>query len=179
MRFEYTISEDNFLKGVRLSCRTQGRKAKIILSLVILFLLLITVGPMISRGLQPEANDQPQLSSSSVGRWVPILVITVCFAMALQAGYYGPRRLRQLYRKNPAMHGVIRVEITPESIVMESTAEFSSRSKWNLYEFWSEQDSLIVLVLLSRVFVILNIADLAEPQREELRAILASVLTKK
>ena len=176
MRFEYTISEDNFLKGVRLSCRTQGRKAKIILSLVILFLLLITVGPMISRGLQPEANDQPQLSSSSV--WVPIPVITGCFAMALQAGYYGPRRLRQLYRKNPAMHGVITVEITPESIVMES-AEFSSRSKWNLYEFWSEQDSLIVLVLLSRVFVILNIADLAEPQREELRAILGSVLSKK
>ena len=176
MRFEYTISEDNFLKGVRLSCRTQGRKAKIILSLVILFLLLITVGPMISRGLQPEANDQPQLSSSSV--WVPIPVITGCFAMALQAGYYGPRRLRQLYRKNPAMHGVITVEITPESIVMES-AEFSSRSKWNLYEFWSEQDSQIVLVLLSRVFVILNIADLAEPQREELRAILGSVLSKK
>ena len=176
MRFEYTISEDNFLKGVRLSCRTQGHKAKIILSLVILFLLLITVGPMISRGLQPEANDQPQLSSSSV--WVPIPVITGCFAMALQAGYYGPRRLRQLYRKNPAMHGVITVEITPESIVMES-AEFSSRSKWNLYEFWSEQDSQIVLVLLSRVFVILNIADLAEPQREELRAILGSVLSKK
>ena len=176
MRFEYTISEDNFLKGVRLSCRTQGRKAKIILSLVILVLLLITVGPMISRGLQPEANDQPQLSSSSV--WVPIPVITGCLAMALQAGYYGPRRLRQLYRKNPAMHGVITVEITPESIVMES-AEFSSRSKWNLYEFWSEQDSLIVLVLLSRVFVILNIADLAEPQREELRAILGSVLSKK
>ena len=176
MRFEYTISEDNFLKGVRLSCRTQSRKAKIILSLVILFLLLITVGPMISRGLQPEANDQPQLSSSSV--WVPIPVITGCFAMALQAGYYGPRRLRQLYRKNPAMQGVITVEITPDSIVMES-AEFSSRSKWNLYEFWSEQDSLIVLVLLSRVFVILNIADLAEPQREELRAILGSVLSKK
>ncbi len=177
MQFSYGVSEDDFLKAVRVRCQSARRTRFILLGAFILICAII-LATVVSQLSQPT-TDEPQSSSSSGKTWIPITVISVGFAVILQFAYYGPRRLRRLYRKNPAMQGRFTVDLTSESIAVDSTAEFTSRSRWNLYEFWREKDNLIVLVLHSTAFVILNIADLTEPQRAELRGILSSALPNK
>jgi hypothetical protein len=178
MQFSYNITEDDFVKAVRLRCRRGSTLAKTILFWIFILICLLLLWGGISRGTQSRAIDEPP-PSSSADHWIPIAAISVGLVLVLQFAYYGPRRLRQLYQKDPAMHGRFTVDIKPESIGMDSTAGFTSRSGWNLYEFWSEKDDLIVLVLFSSAFMVLNTADMPEPQRAELRGILSSVIRRK
>jgi hypothetical protein len=89
------------------------------------------------------------------------------------------RRLRKIYRNDPAMQGRYTVEITPDGIAMENTAGATGRSGWNLYEYWTEGKDLIVLGLRSQAYVPIPLSELALQQREELRGLLSSVLSRK
>lgn len=183
MQFSYNISEDEFLKAVRLRCRRNSSVTKIVMFWAFILICLVLLWGTITRSRQSSAiDDAPvptDVSPTSSSSWFPITMISVGLVVVLQIKYWSPRRLRRLYRKDLAMQGRFTVEMTPESLEIGSTAGFTSRSNWNLYEFWSEKNHLIVLVLLSSAFVVLNTAGLPEPQRAELRGILSSAVPQK
>jgi hypothetical protein len=90
-----------------------------------------------------------------------------------------PMLLRRRYRKDPSMQGQFTVNITQESISTQNTAGSSSRTGWNIYKHWREEKGLILLVFHSGAYFLLSLAGLSEPQRDELRGILAAALPKK
>jgi hypothetical protein len=88
-------------------------------------------------------------------------------------------QVRRLYRKDPLMRGQFAVSITPASIAIKNTAGTSSQSGWDIYDFWREGRSVIILVMHSSAYFILSLAELSEAQRGELRGILAAALPKR
>ena len=90
-----------------------------------------------------------------------------------------PGKLRNLYHKDPAMQGTYTLEITPASLTVRNTAGLTSNMSWNLYESWKEGKDLIILAMKSLAYIIISLAGLSDPQRDELRSILTSVLPAK
>jgi hypothetical protein len=50
----------------------------------------------------------------------------------------------------------------------QNTLGTSSRSGWNIFERWREKKGMIVLIRRSGAFLILNLAGLSEPERNQL-----------
>jgi len=88
-------------------------------------------------------------------------------------------RLSWMYRRDPSMQGQFTVNITSDSISVQNTAGTSSRTGWNVYDYWRERKNVIALVLRSGAFLPLSTASLSEAQRAELRSTLTVALPKK
>jgi hypothetical protein len=71
------------------------------------------------------------------------------------------------------------VNITPELISTQNTAGTSSKTGWNIYDYWHEGKGIILLVYHSGAYFLLSLASLSDAQRDELRAILAAAIPKK
>ena len=90
-----------------------------------------------------------------------------------------PLRLKYLYRKDPRMQGLFTVSITPTAVSTDNSAGTSARSSWNVYEYWCEGKSVIVLKFFAGSYAILSLAGLSLEQRGELHGILGSALKKR
>jgi hypothetical protein len=90
-----------------------------------------------------------------------------------------PMRLKHRYRKDPRMHAKFTVDITPNFIFTHNSAGTTSKSGWNVYDYWSEGKNVIVLMFFSGSYSILSLAGLSELQRGELRGILGASLRKR
>ena len=77
------------------------------------------------------------------------------------------------------MRGQFTVNITQDSISTENTAGTTSKSSWNVYDYWCEGKSVIVLMFHSGSYSVLSLAGLSEVQRGELRGILSAALPKR
>jgi hypothetical protein len=93
--------------------------------------------------------------------------------------WVGPTSLRRVYRKDPSLRSQTTVNITPESFSSRDTAGATSQNPWSRYKHWIEKENLILLVMHSRLYVILNTAGLSEMQKTELRGILQTALPSK
>jgi len=77
------------------------------------------------------------------------------------------------------MQGQISMSITPESISVENTAGASSKTGWNVYDYWCEGKGIIILAFHSGAYFLISLASLPETQQDELRGILTVALPKK
>jgi hypothetical protein len=76
------------------------------------------------------------------------------------------------------MGGAIAVNITPQAIAMRNLAGVTAQWTLSLYECWREGKILIALALRSGTFLPLNLAELSDLQRNELRGNLEQMLPK-
>ena len=77
------------------------------------------------------------------------------------------------------MQGEFTANITPQSISLKNTAGTDFTSVWNVYEYWREAKDVIIVVFRSGGYSTLSLAGLSEPQRNELRGILSTVLPRR
>ncbi len=195
MEITYRLSEAEYVKAWRL--RMKGgrrlRLIKVILFWSFILICLILLWAIVQKNSKiDEANrDDPQTASTDYETQVSRASITKSLAVnvapfLLLACLWifllirlGPMRLRQMYRRDPLMQGLFTVSLTPGAIVVQNTAGLSSQFGWNLFEFWREGNDLIIAVYFSSAYFTLSLAGLSEPQRAELRGILAAALPRK
>ncbi|HUX45164.1 MAG TPA: hypothetical protein VMV57_10475 [Terracidiphilus sp.] len=180
MEFSYRITEADYVSAWRLRCKAASPSSilkTILFWIFILFCLVLLWMVLLQDARSPTDSSFP----SSVGSWgnpFP-LVVSVALVIFLRFAYYAPRQVRGLYKKDPVMHGQFTVNITPDFISMRSTAGFSAQSAWSILDFWREGKDLLLVVFHSGAYYTISLAGLSEPQRTELRSILAAALPKK
>jgi hypothetical protein len=199
MEFSYTISEAEYLQAGRVSKKASGRAvlaAKLIFWFLVLAFLIAGWGltlsdphvVTISHGADgyDYATTDWSRSSHPFARASHTLMVNfgpIAIFLMSAAGVYAFRgpvyRLRRAYRKNPVMNGKFTVFVTPESFSGRNSAGTSWQDNWTLFESWREGSGLILLNLRNGPYYILNLAGLSDPQRTELRSILADALPQK
>src|ERR1035438_9832749 len=75
------------------------------------------------------------------------------------------------------MQGQYTVSVTPESVATQNTAGTSSKTGWNIYNYWREGKDVILLVFHSGSYFLLSLRELPDAQRDELRGILTAAFT--
>jgi hypothetical protein len=192
MEFSYKVTESEFREAWRVERKASSRSslktaAFWMLIMFALLLLYLVVQPAKSPGVAEQrrvmqssmanAANQSTLPSDYLENVGPFLVIAGVWILVVKG--LVPMRLRYLYRRDPRMQGQFTVDITKDSISTENTAGTTSKSTWNVYDYWCEGKGVIVLMFNSCAYSVLSIAGLSEPQRGELRGILSTVLPKR
>jgi hypothetical protein len=188
MEFSYTISEAEYLRARKLPSKSPAQiislatRANFLfwLFLFVLLVILWTFVNLISRPPQSQRVSAHPHPAGLLGSLIvcPISVAIFCIFAFLFFGI-GPLRARRQYRKDPFLQGQSTVDLNAQWISIRNSAGASSQHVWNLYLYWRERKNLIVLVRPSREFLILNLAALSDPQRTQLRSILAAALPQK
>jgi hypothetical protein len=178
MEITCKVTEADFLAAWRLACgRGKLHQLACLISywfLLFFFLFGLSAAVHANSTDGPDVGAGPNITSNPLG-----LALLAALWVFIVIGYYVSRRMRSLYRKNPAMQGQVTFDIAPHQLSVESTAGFSSRSEWHIVECWREGGGIIVLVYFSKAYHIVSLAGLAEAQRQELRAILTAALPKR
>lgn len=198
MEFTYRISEADYLAAAKLrrgAVRTKS-VGKTVVFWVFILICLMVLWAVIQRSKNQSTTSSPvpaQTASDSsdsasaprranpanvsLYNFGPFVLIVAIWGFLLYQ--QGPSRIRKLYRRDPQMQGEILVKITPESFWSSNSAGSTSQQGWNIYKRWIESGNLILLVMRSQSYVILNVAGLSEMQRAELRSILSTALPRK
>ena len=193
MEFSFTVSDAEFRRSWRVarkaSSRSSARTAVFWISIMTGMMLLFryvqpgshqTAVSYHSAVLHPSAagaaNSIVTLSTFSE-RVGPFLVLAGVWILVV--GGLVPLRLHYMYRKDPRMLGQFNVNITRDSITTETSVGTFSKSAWNVYDYWSEEKGVIVLMFHSGAYSIVSLAGLSEARRDELRAILSAALPKR
>ena len=197
MQFSYEVSEAEYLAAWKIHSREHARPktVKVVMFWAFVLVCLLVLWVVVQKNAHhsptrvgngdatavtdsdedtpppPRANVAQSLITN-LGPFVLIGGVWVFMILRLLPG----GRLRKLYRSDPLMKGTYTVEITPDFIAVQNTAGFSSRSEWNLYEYWKESKDLIVLGLRSQAYFIVALSQHSSEQREEIRILLRSVL---
>jgi hypothetical protein len=180
MEFSYTVSESDYLAAWKLR-RAPGlsKTLKTVMFWVFILVCLMVLWGFVTRtnATQPVVEPEPANSDpvhALIVNVLPfVLILCIWVFMLIQLG---PQTIRRLYRKDPLMKGVFTVKVTPESFAITNTAGFSSESRWSLYQSWREGKKVIALLMPTGGCSVLVLSDLSEPQRNELRGLLASAL---
>ena len=193
MEFSFTVSDAEFRRSWRLARKAPSRSSVKTAA----FWIFIMIGMvLLYRYVQPSnhqsaaayhlvfsrssfvaaANRVASLSpfSERVG---PFLVLAGVWVLVV--GGLVPLRLHYMYRKDPRMLGQFSVNITRDSITTETSMGTLSKSSWNVYDYWSEEKGVIILIFHSGAYSIVSLAGLSEAQRDELRAILSAAIPKR
>jgi hypothetical protein len=189
MEFSYRISEAEYLSAAKLKLKSDLRLGRIRKNII--FWVFIMVCLMLVFGVVQKSRQQPKIPDEATIQTIPpaqtassmilnIVPIVVFFGIM---GYLifrrVPMQLRRVYRKDPSMQGQFTMNITPESISIQSTAGTSSKTGWNIYDYWREGKGMILMVCQSGIAYPISLAGLTEAQRDELRGILTASLPKK
>lgn len=189
MEFSYRISEAEYGRAFRLRSRPSGQSTSVrtLAFWVFIMICLMTLWMIVQRTANqhgaapaitaPVTHSAHAGAASLVRNFLPFFVLLGAWIFLLRR--LGPAAVRRRYRKDPTMQGEFTVNITPQSITTRNTAGTSTQSGWNLYEFWREDKDIVILVMISGDYFTLSLAGLSEPQRGELRGILAQALPKK
>ena len=193
MEFSYRVSEVEFREAWRVerkaSSRSSLKTAVFWISIMLGLLLLYRV--MQSSHSQPELSNFHAASQASIlapvnqvtpaptvlERVGPFLVLAGLWILIVTA--LVPMRLKYLYRKDPRMQGIFTVNVTPDCISTDNSAGTTSKTDWNVYDYWCEGKDVIVLMFCSGSYSILSLAGLTAQQRGELRGILSASLQKR
>jgi hypothetical protein len=200
MEITYKITEADYFRAWKLrrkSLRRFGTLRRVVFWVFILVCLLMLWG-VVERIMHTARDESSTAETSNSGTETPdestatppgnqgrnLLVNVGPFLLfiGLWAGlwfWYIPHRVRQIYRKDPLMQGQFTLGLTAEQLSVQNTAGTSSKSPWNAYEQWLEGKDVIILIFHSQAYFILPLTGLSEPQRTELRGILATALPKK
>lgn len=197
MQFSYNVSEEQYRRAVKLRLRRSSgpRLFKIAMFWVFVLVCLLMLWTVVTRNAGTPANSNSTQSSdqgsdttetssppASAGHAflinvAPFLLIGGIWVFMLVR--LVPAKLGKLYRKDPSMQGTYTLDVTPACLTIHNSAGLTSNMSWNLYESWLESKDLITLQMKSTALFLISLAGLSEPQRDELRSILTSVLPKK
>jgi hypothetical protein len=193
MEFSFKVSEAEFREACRVerkaSSRSSLKTAAFWISIMLGLLVLYKV--IQSSQHQPgianlNAKAQTTIAAPAsqaipqptfLERAGPFLVIAGLWIIIVKG--LAPMRLKYLYRKDPRMQGRFTVDVMPEFIFTHNSAGTTSRTGWNIYDYWSEGKNVIVLRFHSGSYSILSLAGLSQPQQVALRGILSGVLKKR
>ena len=170
MEFTYRISEAEYLSSLKLKFKRTARVGTVAFFffgvLIILFCLTLVF----------RFN-----SRHSIRAIIVILVPCVLYIGFMVYLIFGllPKRLRLLYRKSPTLQGQFKVNISPESLSIENSAGSSSKTDWKLFDFWFEEQDLLMLKFRSGAHAMMNLAGISDAQKDEVRGILTAALPKK
>ncbi len=194
MEFSFQISERDYLRGQRMAIKSRSRGAlRTIFFWAFIVICLMVVFAIVTKSRQPPTNpanetydvspsDAPAPPAAPLGRALIenlgplVLVIGVWCGLLF---FWIPYAARQQYRKDPNQHGLMTVTVDRERFILRSTAGCSTEALWRNFRWWQEKNEMIVLSYPSGAFQFLNVAGLPEVERQELRGILAEVLTQK
>lgn len=188
MEFSYRINQGQFLRAKRSAFKRaywSWLQRQLFLWLTILIsavvLTLLILGVFFDYG---PAVPQPSLQRGIIASlWEDVIPFAMFFAVLGSSIYLQVRDLwlrdRRIYRNDPLMHGEITANLTTEFISTNNTAGATSQTRWNAFDRWIEKRDIVLLVMRSEAYTILNIAALSEAQRAELRGILTTALPKK
>jgi hypothetical protein len=176
MEFSYRVSEEDFLRAWNLRCKSSiwhGVFRAVLYWAFIFFCLMLLRGVLWHDAGPGEAGPR-NLWGTPLG-----VFLLAGLPVLLVYRYYAPRRIRLLYQKDPAMQAQFDVNVAPASFSGQISSGASWQTGWNHYDYWREGHGLVVLVLRSGSYSILNLAGLSEAQRHELRGILRGALPGK
>ena len=193
MEFSYKVSETEFREAWRVERKASSRSSL----KTGIFWISIMLGLLLLHRVMQPSHDQPGIANlhaeapvSTVGpvnqvtsaptiieRAGPLLVLAGLWIIIVTG--LVPMRLKYLYRKDPRMHAKFTVDITPNFIFTHNSAGTTSKTGWNIYDYWCEGKNVIVLMFFSGSYSILSLAGLSELQRGELRSILGASLRKR
>ncbi len=193
MEFSYKLSEAEYIQASKLGRKASSRSVfKVVLFWVFILICLMLLWAVVQKSRQrtSDLDQQAAVKSQANG---PESRVSVTHALLVNIGPFvllggiwvfvlfnlGPIRLRRIYRKDPFVQGECTVNLTSESILVRNTAGTSSQTGWNVYKSWREGNGIIVLVFHSGACFGMSLAGLSNPQRDELRSILAAALPKK
>ena len=184
MEFSYWVSEAEYARAWKAARSGSYRLIRFLtwfilfwLSLFLVLILLWVFAYYTSPHLLAQYQPSSIAATGTMGKVLPFLLVLCVWIFVLSG--FTPKRIRHKYRKDPSMQGQFTVSITPDSISTSNTAGTSSQSGWKTYKGWSEGKDVIVLLSHSGTYVILSLAGLTEPQRQELLGIVSGALPKK
>src|ERR1039457_181854 len=198
MEIAYRLTEAEYLNAWRLRTRGGRSKAIRIIAFFVFFwafilICLVLLWTIVQRNATVDTTKHespkvvmidPQAGASR--SFTTLSLITNVGPFILLAAIWAfvffrlvPIRIRRMYRKDPLMQGLFTVNLAPTLISIQNTAGFSAQYGLNLYEYWREGKGLIILVYYSGAYFTVSLTGFPEPQRVELRGILAAALPKK
>lgn len=190
MEFSYRINEDEYVRACKIACKPKkGFVAKAVVFWVFVVVCLILLSLVVQKAVDhPQSADSEQTESISapashsastidivknLAPMLAILTLWICL-FVWQRG-----RLKRLYWKDTNSHGEMTVTLDTQSVSVRSSIGISFESGWNAFSDWNEKQNIVLLRFPVGTFYILNIKDLSETERGELRGILSSALPKK
>ncbi|HZB88617.1 MAG TPA: YcxB family protein [Terracidiphilus sp.] len=198
MEFSYRISEQDYREAWKLRLK-QGQRGPILKTIafwVVILICLMLLYSVIQR--QAQTHQAVGNSSEAIAREVqqpaaparpvhanweklfvdgPFVLMAIIWVIVMIN--LGPKQLRRLYTNDPMMQGEFTVEISPNGLASANTAGTSSKTGWNIYDFWREGRDVIVIVLRSQAYFVISLREFSIQQREELRTILTQALPPK
>lgn len=188
MHFTYRISEEDFIRAHAIPVRRKQwlpkKRAQYLYLLIVTMFTASAVWVsilLVGGKLYPSAdNKTPVLSADA-------FVLSLCIALffsALQgqllpklAPWLNGAKQRQLesYRSNPACGKDCEVTIDSELVSFEGEG-YLHQSRWNAYVLWIWKDDLLLLVTHGGIRYTLVTRSLADPEKEQLRVLLNTVL---
>jgi hypothetical protein len=188
MEFSYRISEAEYLSAWKLCYKTTTGIQ--IVKAVLFWLAIVVALTLVYLNVHGIAQPHPTAQQIAVEKvkdslmareflvFVSPSIFVFCIRIYMTIGFE-QKSMCSVYRKEPSLHGQITVNITPESISTENTVGISTKTGWNIYDYWREGKGMILLVFHSRTYFLIGLAGLSDVQRDELRGILTAVLPKK
>jgi hypothetical protein len=193
MEFSYRITEAEYLhasklKPLRSFLSKAFRGVKwMILFWVSVFVGLVLLWVVVERS-GPPRPAAPHTAATGAPRGSLLKGVLVAFGPFLLIGGGGsiylmfglePMLTRRNYRSSARMQGQFTASITPGSISVRDFAGASTQEDGDVYEWWNDDQGLILLGLRSKACSIVSLAGLSEADRVDLRRILAATLTRR
>lgn len=183
MEFTYKISEQDFFRAAKLYRKsTANSKIRKILFVAFVVLCLVLLFAVVMKTRDRSIEDiPPQQTSVSAGQIAqqigPLVLIAVVLIVLV---FVWPRmRLRGIYRKSPVLQGTVTVQATLDTFSVETSTGSTSRTRWSDMKMWYESNGLILLIYPTKIYQIVSVKDLSEPQLQEFRSILTTALPSK
>jgi hypothetical protein len=143
-----------------------------------LVLLFVVVMKTRNDSVDNAPQEQTSVTAGQIAQQIGPLALIAAFWIILI--FVWPRmRLRRIYRNSPALQGAVTVQATLDSFSAQTSTGSVSRTSWGDIKSWHEGNGLMLLIHPTKVYQVINVRDLSEPQRDELRGILTSVLPRK
>jgi hypothetical protein len=193
MEFSFKVSELEFREAWRVERKASSRSSlktavfwiSIMFGLLLIYRLLqpgqhqlgVTYLHATAQGAIVAPVNQTTPAPTVLERVGPFLVLSGLWILIVTT--LVPMRLKYLYRKDPRMQAKFTVNITPDFISTHNSAGTTSKTGWNVYDYWCEGKNVIVLTFCSGSYSILSLDGLSELQRNALRGILKASLRKR
>lgn len=198
MEFTYSISEEEYVKANKLArkmMRSSIRKTVLfwLFVVVCLTLLFLVVQKDHVASQDPGSSTQteetvqvqsgaPEVSTSVAAHNALVNIAPLAAVLGIWAGiffFWIPYQVRRQYRRDPNYQGVMTVTLNADTVALRSTTGLSWQVGWNSVDRWRERNDFLLLQMKSRGFLFASVRNLSEPEREDLRTILAEALRKK
>jgi hypothetical protein len=184
MEFTCRIDQRQFLRAKRLASKTtfwSWLQRQLFLWITICFGMVFLVVLIIAVffGSNPVTAPHSAQQGIQASIWSGAMIFAVLgFSIYMQLEHVWLRD-RRLYKGDPLMHGEITVNLTSDSVSTDNSVGATSKTNWIAFEKWIDCNDLVLLILRSKSYIILDVSGLDYVQHAELCSILSAALPRK